>query len=150
MRNTLSNKLKFIKLLEEIHKLKVDVLNNSRYETRVNNIDNRANHLYEMFLKGALSDKEKAIFNQVKEERVAQKVRQSYKKKINKVQQQLNNTISPEERRKVGYLKYRSRIDIKTQKKLKEKFGGKIFLNIKKDDKDPMLSNNKIILDELK
>jgi len=62
-----------------------------------------------MFLKGALSDKEKAIFNQVKEERVAQKVRQSYKKKINKVQRQLNNTISPEERRKIGYLKYKAR-----------------------------------------
>jgi len=150
MKNSLSNKLKFIKLLEEIHKLKVDTLNNSRYETRVNNIDERANHLYEMFLKGALSDKEKAIFNQVKEEKVAQKVRQSYKKKINKVQQQLNNTISPEERRKVGYLKYRSRIDIKVQKKLKEKFGGKIFSNIKKGTKDSMLANNKIILDELK
>ena len=39
MKNSLSNKLKFIKLLEEIHKLKVDILNNSRYETRVNNID---------------------------------------------------------------------------------------------------------------
>jgi hypothetical protein len=150
MKNSLSNKLKFIKLLEEIHKLKVDTLNNSRYETRVNNIDERANHLYEMFLKGALSDKEKAIFNQVKEEKVAQKVRQSYKKKINKVQQQLNNTISPEERRKVGYLKYRSRIDIKVQKKLKEKFGDKIFSNIKKGTKDSMLANNKIILDELK
>ena len=150
MKNSLSNKLKFIKLLEEIHKLKVDTLNNSRYETRVNNIDERATNLYEMFLKGALSDKEKAIFNQVKEERVAQKVRQSYKKKINKVQQQLNNTISPEERRKVGYLKYRSRIDIKVQKKLKEKFGDKIFSNIKKGTKDSMLANNKIILDELK
>ncbi len=109
MKNSLSNKLKFIKLLEEIHKLKVDILNNSRYETRVNNIDERATNLYEMFLKGALSDKEKAIFNQVKEERVAQKVRQSYKKKINKVQRQLNNTISPEERRKIGYLKYKAR-----------------------------------------
>jgi hypothetical protein len=109
MKNSLSNKLKFIKLLEEIHKLKVDTLNNSRYETRVNNIDERATNLYEMFLKGALSDKEKAIFNQVKEERVAQKVRQSYKKKINKVQRQLNNTISPEERRKIGYLKYKAR-----------------------------------------
>ena len=109
MKNSLSNKLKFIKLLEEIHKLKVDTLNNSRYETRVNNIDERATNLYEMFLKGALSDKEKAVFNQVKEERVAQKVRQSYKKKINKVQRQLNNTISPEERRKIGYLKYKAR-----------------------------------------
>ena len=112
MKNSLSNKLKFIKLLEEIHKLKVDTLNNSRYETIVNNIDERANHLYEMFLKGALSDKEKAIFNQVKEERVAQKVRQLYKKKINKVQQQLNNTMSAKERRKVGYLKYRAKLKL--------------------------------------
>jgi len=112
MKNSLSNKLKFIKLLEEIHKLKVDTLNNSRYETRVNNIDERATNLYEMFLKGALSDKEKAIFNQVKEERVAQKVRQSYKKKINKVQRQLDTAISPRERMKVGYLKHRAKLKL--------------------------------------
>ena len=145
MRNTLSNKLKIIKLLEEIHKLNVDTLNNSRYETIVNNIDSRANHLYEMFLKGGLSDKEKVIVGALK---IEKKVKDKYKDREDKIK--LKEWKINKDRRKIGYLKYRAKIDIKTQKKLKEKFGGKIFLNIKKDDKDPMLSNNKIILDELK
>jgi len=145
MKNSLSNKLKFIKLLEEIHKLKVDTLNNSRYETRVNNIDERANHLYEMFLKGALSDKEKAIVDVLKSEK---KVKDKYKNREDKIK--LKEWKINKERRKIGYLKYRSKIDIKVQKKLKEKFGGKIFSNIKKGTKDSMLANNKIILDELK
>ena len=49
MKNSLSNKLKFIKLLEEIHKLKVDTLDNSRYAPRVNSIDEKANYLYNNF-----------------------------------------------------------------------------------------------------
>ena len=145
MRNTLSNKLKFIKLLEEIHKLKVDTLNNSRYETRVNSIDNRANHLYEMFLKGGLSDKEKVIVGALKLEK---KVKDKYKDREDKIK--LKEWKINKDRRKIGYLKYRAKIDIKVQKKLKEQFGGKIFSNIKKGTKDSMLANNKIILDELK
>tara|TARA_R100001143_G_C3297135_1_gene103921 strand:+ start:158 stop:583 length:426 start_codon:yes stop_codon:yes gene_type:complete len=141
MINSLANKLKFIKLLEEIHKLKVDTLNNSRYETRVNNIDKRANYLYEMFLSGSLSDKEKVIVGVLKLEK-------KVKDREDKIK--LKEWKMNKDRKKIGYLKYRAKIDIKVQKKLKEQFGGKIFSNIKKGTKDSMLANNKIILDELK
>ena len=69
MKNSLSNKLKFIKLLEEIHKLKVDTLDNSRYAPRVNSIDEKANYLYNNFLNGSLSDKEKVISRVLKLEK---------------------------------------------------------------------------------
>ncbi len=102
MKNSLSNKLKFIKLLEEIHKLKVDTLDNSRYAPRV--ID-----------------------------------------KIKLKEWKLNK-----ERKKVGYLKHRAKIDFKVKKKLKEKFGDTFFSNMKKDIKDPILTNNKFLLNGLK
>ena len=142
MKNSLSNKLKFIKLLEEIHKLKVDTLNNSRYETRVNNIDERANHLYEMFLKGVLSDKEKAIVDILKSEK---KVKDKYKKKEDKIK--LKEWKVNKDRKKIGYLKYRAKIDLQAQRKLKERFG-KNFT--KEFGKDFLLGANKVILDNSK
>ena len=142
MKNSLSNKLKFIKLLEEIHKLKVDTLNNSRYETRVNNIDERATNLYEMFLNGALSDKEKAIVDILKSEK---KVKDKYKKKEDKIK--LKEWKVNKDRKKIGYLKYRAKIDLQAQRKLKERFG-KNFT--KEFGKDSLLGANKVILDNSK
>ena len=118
MINSLSNKLKFIKLLEEIHKLKVNTLNNSRYETTVNNINRRANNLYEMFLKGSLSDKEKVIVGALKLEKKVKDREDKIKSKEWKVNK---------DRKKFGYLKYRAKLDFKVQKKLKERFGDKVF-----------------------
>ena len=138
MINSLSNKLKFIKLLEEIHKLKVDTLNNSRYETTVNNINRRANNLYEMFLKGSLSDKEKVIVGALKLEKKVKDREDKIKSKEWKVNK---------DRKKFGYLKYRSKLDFKVQKKLKERFGDKVFKGL---GKDSLTENNKLILDELK
>ena len=138
MINSLSNKLKFIKLLEEIHKLKVDTLNNSRYETTVNNINKRANNLYEMFLSGSLSDKEKVIVGALKLEKKVKDREDKIKSKEWKVNK---------DRKKFGYLKYRSKLDFKVQKKLKERFGDKVFKGL---GKDSLTENNKLILDELK
>jgi len=138
MINSLSNKLKFIKLLEEIHKLKVDTLNNSRYETTVNNINKRANNLYEMFLKGSLSDKEKVIVGALKLEKKVKDREDKIKSKEWKVNK---------DRKKFGYLKYRAKLDFKVQKKLKERFGDKVFKGL---GKDSLTENNKLILDELK
>ena len=138
MINSLSNKLKFIKLLEEIHKLKVDTLNNSRYETTVNNINKRANNLYEMFLSGSLSDKEKVIVGVLKLEKKVKDREDKIKSKEWKVNK---------DRKKFGYLKYRSKLDFKVQKKLKERFGDKVFKGL---GKDSLTENNKLILDELK
>ena len=142
MINSLSNKLKFIKLLEEIHKLKVDTLNNSRYETTVNNINKRANNLYEMFLKGSLSDKEKVIVGALKLEK---KVKQKYKDREDKIKSK--EWKVNKDRKKFGYLKYRAKLDFKVQKKLKERFGDKVFKGL---GKDSLTENNKLILDELK
>ena len=138
MINSLSNKLKFIKLLEEIHKLKVDTLNNSRYETVVNNINRRANNLYEMFLSGSLSDKEKVIVGALKLEKKVKDREDKIKSKEWKVNK---------DRKKFGYLKYRAKLDFKVQKKLKERFGDKVFKGL---GKDSLTENNKLILDELK
>ena len=138
MINSLSNKLKFIKLLEEIHKLKVDTLNNSRYETTVNNINKRANNLYEMFLSGSLSDKEKVIVGVLKLEKKVKDREDKIKSKEWKVNK---------DRKKFGYLKYRAKLDFKVQKKLKERFGDKVFKGL---GKDSLTENNKLILDELK
>jgi len=138
MINSLSNKLKFIKLLEEIHKLKVNTLNNSRYETTVNNISRRANNLYEMFLKGSLSDKEKVIVGALKLEKKVKDREDKIKSKEYKVNK---------DRKKFGYLKYRAKLDFKVQKKLKERFGDKVFKGL---GKDSLTENNKLILDELK
>ena len=142
MINSLSNKLKFIKLLEEIHKLKVNTLNNSRYETTVNNINRRANNLYEMFLKGSLSDKEKVIVGALKLEK---KVKQKYKDREDKIKSK--EWKVNKDRKKFGYLKYRAKLDFKVQKKLKERFGDKVFKGL---GKDSLIENNKLILDELK
>ena len=138
MINSLSNKLKFIKLLEEIHKLKVDTLNKSRYETTVNNINKRANNLYEMFLSGSLSDKEKVIVGVLKLEKKVKDREDKIKSKECKVNK---------DRKKFGYLKYRAKLDFKVQKKLKERFGDKVFKGL---GKDSLTENNKLILDELK
>ena len=138
MINSLSNKLKFIKLLEEIHKLKVNTLNNSRYETTVNNINKRANNLYEMFLSGSLSDKEKVIVGVLKLEKKVKDREDKIKSKEWKVNK---------DRKKFGYLKYRAKLDFKVQKKLKERFGDKVFKGL---GKDSLTENNKLILDELK
>ena len=145
MKNSLSNKLKFIKLLEEIHKLKVDTLDNSRYAPRVNSIDEKANYLYNNFLNGSLSDKEKVISRVLKLEKTT---KEKYKKKIDKIK--LKEWKLNKERKKVGYLKHRAKIDFKVKKKLKEKFGDTFFSNMKKDIKDPILTNNKFLLNGLK
>jgi hypothetical protein len=68
-----------------------------------------------MYNKSKLTDKEKAILIEVKKEKVADKVRQSYKKKLNKAQRLLDSAISSEERKKVGYLKYRARLSLNNQ-----------------------------------
>ncbi len=147
MKNTLSNKLKFLKLLERIHKLKVELLNTG-YHSSVNDIDERANHLYDMFLNGGLSDKEKVVADLIKQERSVKKVKDKYKKKEDKIK--LKEWKLNKERKKVGYLKHRAKIDFKVKKKLKEKFGDTFFSNMKKDIKDPILTNNKFLLNGLK
>ena len=144
MKNTLSNKLKFLKLLERIHKLKVELLNTG-YHSSVNDIDERANHLYDMFLNGGLSDKEKVVADLIKQERSVKKVKDKYKKKEDKIK--LKEWKLNRERKKVGYLKHRAKIDLQAQRKLKERFGENFT---KEFGKDSLLGANKVILDTSK
>ena len=74
--------------------------------------------------------------------------KEKYKKKIDKIK--LKEWKLNKERKKVGYLKHRAKIDFKVKKKLKEKFGDTFFSNMKKDIKDPILTNNKFLLNGLK
>ena len=62
-----------------------------------------------LYKNNKLTYKETVLLSEIKKEKVAERVRKSYKKKLNKVQRQLDNTISPKERSKIGYLKYKAR-----------------------------------------
>ena len=111
MKHTLKTELKFNKLTERLYKLKVQLLN-TQYWSLANECEERAIALFDIYKNNKLTDKERAIISEVKKEKVAERVRKSYKKKLNKVQRQLDNTISPKERRKVGYLKYRAKLKL--------------------------------------
>ena len=91
-----------------------------------------------MFLKGSLSDKEKVIVGALKLEKKVKDREDKIKSKEWKVNK---------DRKKFGYLKYRAKLDFKVQKKLKERFGDKVFKGL---GKDSLTENNKLILDELK
>ena len=108
MQHTLKTELKFNKLTERLYKLKVQLLN-TQYWSLANECEERAIALFDIYKNNKLTDKERAIISEVKKEKVAERVRKSYKKKLNKVQRQLDNTISPKERSKIGYLKYKAR-----------------------------------------
>jgi hypothetical protein len=94
---------------KKIHNLKVERTDDSILFSKLSDIYSHFEILFDIYNNDKLTDKERAIISEVKKEKVAERVRKSYKKKLNKVQRQLDNTISPKERRKVGYLKYKAR-----------------------------------------
>jgi len=108
MKHTLKTELKFNKLTERLYKLKVQLLN-TQYWSLANECEERAIALFDIYKNNKLTDKERTIISEIKKEKVAERVRKLYKKKLNKVQRQLDNTISPKERSKIGYLKYKAR-----------------------------------------
>ena len=115
MKHTASTTVKFSKALWKVHQLKVKYLNNNELFKDLSNIYSDIELLFNMYNKSKLTDKEKAILIEVKKEKIADKVRQSYKKKLNKARRLLDNAISSEERKKVGYLKYRARLSLNNQ-----------------------------------
>ena len=98
-----------------------------------------------MFLNGGLSDKEKVVADLIKQERSVKKVKDKYKKKEDKIK--LKEWKLNKERKKVGYLKHRAKIDLQAQRKLKERFGENFT---KEFGKDSLLGANKVILDTSK
>jgi len=109
MKYTISTELKFVKALKKIHNLKVKYTNNDILFSSLAEIYSDIDLILEIYKSQKLTDKEQAIISEIKKEKVAERVRKSYKKKLNKVQRQLDNTISPKERSKIGYLKYKAR-----------------------------------------
>jgi len=90
---------------KKIHDLKVERIDDSILFSKLSDIYSHFEILFDMYNNDKLTDREKAVFNQVKKERVVHKVKQAYEKKLNKV-------MSAGERRKVGYLKYRAKLKL--------------------------------------
>ena len=134
MKHTLATTVRFSKALKKIHKLKVKKLNDDVLFSELSDIYSDVELLFDMYNKNKLTDKEKAILIEVKKEKVAQKVRESYKKKLHKKEIQLNKIMSPRERSNIGYLKFKARKELnkKITHTANVKFNAKKILGILK------------------
>ncbi len=109
MKYTVSTELKFVKVLKKIHTIKIKYINNDVMFSSLSDIYNDIDLILEIYKNQKLTDKEQAIIVAVKKEKVADKVRKSYKKKLSKAQRLLDKVMSPDERKKVGYLKHKAK-----------------------------------------
>ena len=109
MKYTVSTELKFVKVLKKIHTLKIKYINNDVMFSSLSDIYNDIDLILEIYKNQKLTDKEQAIIVAVKKEKVADKVRKSYRKKLSKAQRLLDKVMSPDERKKVGYLKHKAK-----------------------------------------
>jgi CRISPR/Cas system CMR-associated protein Cmr3 (group 5 of RAMP superfamily) len=82
MKHTTSTQLKFVKILKKIHNLKVKKINDSVMFSALHDIYSDIELIFDIYQHQKLTDKEQAIIVAVKKEKVAEKVRRSYKKKI--------------------------------------------------------------------
>jgi len=109
MKYKLSTELKFVRVLNKINTLKLKKINDDVMFSSLSDIYNDIDLILEIYKNQKLTDKEQAMIVAIKKEKVADKVRKTYKKKLNKAQRLLDKVMSPEERKKVGYLKYEAR-----------------------------------------
>ena len=109
MKYTVSTELKFVKVLKKIHTLKLKKINDDVMFSSLSDIYNDIDLILEVYKNQKLTDKEQAIIVAVKKEKVADKVRKAYRKKLSKAQRLLDKVMSPDERKKVGYLKHKAR-----------------------------------------
>ena len=120
MKHTLATTVKWSKILRKIHNLKVKSTKNDKLFSELSCIYRDVELLFDIYNKYKLTDKELAIFTEVKKEKIIQKVKESYKKELNKTQRLLDKAQSPEERKKIGYLKYKAKLIIKGNNVQKE------------------------------
>tara|TARA_R100000306_G_C4254376_1_gene82052 strand:- start:107 stop:475 length:369 start_codon:yes stop_codon:yes gene_type:complete len=120
MKHTLATTVKWSKILRKIHNLKVKSTKNDKLFSELSGIYRDVELLFDIYNKYKLTDKELAIFTEVKKEKIIQKVKESYKKELNKTQRLLDKAQSPEERKKIGYLKYKAKLIIKGNNVQKE------------------------------
>ncbi len=116
MKYTISTELKFVKALKKIHNLKIKYISNDVLFSSLTEIYSDVDLILEIYKNQKLTNKEQAIIVAVKKEKVADKVRQSYKKKLYKANRLLDKVMSASERRKVGYLKYKARQELNRPK----------------------------------
>ena len=116
MKYTLSTELKFVKVLKKIHKLKLKYIDNATLFSSLTEIYSDIDLILEIYKNQKLTDKEQAIIVAVKKEKVADKVRKSYKKKLYKANRLLDKVMSASERKKVGYLKHRAKQELNRPK----------------------------------
>jgi len=116
MKYTLSTELKFVKVLKKIHKLKLKYIDNATLFSSLTEIYSDIDLILEIYKNQKLTDKEQAIIVAVKKEKVADKVRKSYKKKLYKANKLLDKAMSASERRKIGYLKHRAKQELNRPK----------------------------------
>ena len=105
MKHKPSTTAKWSNGFKKIQNLKVERIDESILFSKLSDIYSHFEILFDIYNNDKLTDKEKDIFNQVKKERVVHKVKQEYKEKLNKI-------MSSGERRKIVYLKYRSKLKL--------------------------------------
>lgn len=127
---------------KKIHNLKVERIDDSILFSKLSDIYSHFEILFDIYNNDKLTDKEKIISRVLKLEKAT---KEKYKKKEDKIK--LKEWKVNKDRKKIGYLKHRAKIDLQAQRKLKERFG-KNFT--KEFGKDFLLGANKVILDNSK
>ena len=119
MKHTVSTQVKFSKVLKKIHNLKVKKLNDSVMFSALHDIYSDIELIFDIYQHQKLTDKEQAIIVAVKKEKVAEKVRRSYKKKLYIKEMQIDNIMNAKDRKSFGYMKHLFKI--KKEKEIQTK-----------------------------
>tara|TARA_R100001082_G_C4218554_1_gene98174 strand:+ start:40 stop:471 length:432 start_codon:yes stop_codon:yes gene_type:complete len=127
---------------KKIHNLKVERIDDSILFSKLSDIYSHFEILFDIYNNDKLTDKEKIISRVLKLEKAT---KEKYKKKEDKIK--LKEWKVNKDRKKIGYLKHRAKIDLQAQRKLKERFGENFT---KEFGKDSLLGANKVILDTSK
>ena len=122
MKHTTSTQLKFVKILKKIHNLKVKKINDNVMFSALHDIYSDIELIFDIYQNQKLTDKEQAVIVAIKKEKVAEKVRKSYRKKLYIKEMQMDNIMSAKDRKSFGYMKHLFKIkkSKETQTKLEE------------------------------
>lgn len=122
MKHTTSTQLKFVKVLKKIHNLKVKKVHDNVMFSALHDIYSDIELIFDIYQHQKLTDKEQAVIVAIKKEKVAEKVRKSYRKKLYIKEMQMDNIMSAKDRKSFGYMKHLFKIkkSEETQSKLEE------------------------------
>ena len=122
MKHTASTQIKFVKVLKKIHNLKVKKVHDNVMFSALYDIYSDIELIFDIYQNQKLTDKEQAVIVAIKKEKVAEKVRKSYRKKLYIKEMQMDNIMSAKDRKSFGYMKHLFKIkkSKETQTKLEE------------------------------